>query len=51
MIVFRLSLLETRLKSVSFDTSDDLLGFGFKSYDLKTTKQVINTLITCSQVG
>jgi len=27
-------LLETRLKSKYFDTLDDLLGFGFKSYDL-----------------
>ena len=35
-------LLETRLKSKSFDTLDDLLGFGFKSYDLKTTKFAIN---------
>ena len=32
-------LLETRLKSESFDILGDLLGFrGFKSYDLKTTK-------------
>jgi len=28
-------LLETRLQSESFDTLDDLLGFGFKSHDLK----------------
>jgi len=27
-------LLETRLQSESSDTLDDLLGFGFKSYDL-----------------
>jgi len=27
-------LLETRLQSESFDTLDDLLCFGFKSYDL-----------------
>jgi len=27
-------LLETRLQSESFDTFDDLLGFGFKSYDV-----------------
>ena len=27
-------LLETRLQSESFDTLDDLLGFGFKSYDV-----------------
>ena len=31
-------LLETRLKSESFETLDDLLGFQFKSDDLKTTK-------------
>ena len=28
-------LLETRLQSESFDCLDDLLGFGFKSYDLE----------------
>jgi len=28
-------LLETRVKSKSFDTLIDLLGFSFKSYDLK----------------
>ena len=27
-------LLETRLQSESFDTLDDLLGFGFKSFDV-----------------
>jgi len=27
-------LLETRPQSESFDTLDDLLGFGFKSYDV-----------------
>jgi len=28
-------LLETRLKSKSFDTLDDMLGFQVQSYDLK----------------
>ena len=37
-------LLDIRLKSESFDSLDDLLGFGFNSYDLKTTKLVINPL-------
>jgi len=45
MVVFRCwFLLETRLNSKSFDTLDDLLGFGFKSHDLKTTKSVIKPL-------
>jgi len=35
MVAFHLMfLLETRLQSKSCDTLDDLLGFGFKSYDL-----------------
>jgi len=34
-------LLETRLKSESFDTLDDLLWFGFKSYDLKTVAHLV----------
>ena len=38
-------LLETRLKSKYFQTLDDLLGVCFKSYDLKTTKWVINPLV------
>jgi len=33
MVVLKF-LLETRLQSESFDTFDDLLRFGFKSYDL-----------------
>jgi len=28
-------LLEIRLQAKSFETLDDLLGFGFNSYDLK----------------
>jgi len=36
MVVFCFKfLLENMLQSESFDTLDDLLGFGFKSYDLK----------------
>jgi len=30
--------METRLKTESFETLDDLLGFRIQSYDLKTTK-------------
>jgi len=37
--------METRLKYESFDTLDDLLGFGFERYDLKTTKLIINAII------